>query len=54
MMFRHEINVPVDFVLGWPFQEKVYGNAPDYVRDLENMIDKVARSHLNMSGDVMK
>jgi hypothetical protein len=57
MMFGHEINLPVDLVLGRPFQEKVYENAPDYVRDLENIVDKVhafARSHMNMSSDVMK
>jgi hypothetical protein len=57
MMFGHEINLPVDLVLGRPFQEKVNENAPIYVRDLENIVDKVhafARSHMNMSSDVMK
>jgi hypothetical protein len=33
MMFGHEINLPVDLVLGRPFQEKVNENAPIYVRD---------------------
>ena len=55
MMFGHEINLPVNLVLGRPFQEKVYENSPDYVDDLENMAVKVhafACSH--MSSDVMK
>jgi hypothetical protein len=57
MMFGHEINLPIDLVLGGSFQEKVYENAPDYVRDLGNVVEKVhtfARSHMNMSSDVMK
>ena len=48
MNFVHELNLPVDLLLGRPFQEKVYENAPDYVRDLENIVDKFhafVRSH---------
>jgi hypothetical protein len=41
LMFGHEINLPIDLVLGRPFQEKVYENAPDYVRDLGNVVEKV-------------
>jgi hypothetical protein len=39
-MFGHKINLPVNLVLGRPFQEKVYENSPDYVGDLENMAVK--------------
>ena len=43
MMFGHKINLPVNLVLGRPFQEKVYENSPDYVGDLENMAVKFTR-----------